>query len=248
MKLKTGVIYSISAVGSATSYTWAVPTGAKIVGGQGTQSIKVDFTSTFTSGTLSVIAVNRCGNSSARTVSIKQGAASSTVITGAKTVCAFDQGIAYELASTNGVVYTWTVPSGATIASGQGTASIRVNWGATSGNVAVNASGGVNKSLAVTVSSCLKNTGYQPSFEDPELFVNPNPTKSDFSLVFKAEKESEYMIIIRDMIGKIIYYNKVTSTVGMNINSIKTDGLAKGLYIVTLTGEKVNRSLRVAID
>jgi beta-glucanase (GH16 family) len=43
----------------------------------------------------------------------------------------------YSIPSVAGATYNWTVPAGATITAGQGTNSITVNWGTTSGNVAV---------------------------------------------------------------------------------------------------------------
>ncbi len=43
----------------------------------------------------------------------------------------------YSVTPVSGGTYNWTVPTGATIASGQGTPSITVNWGASSGDVSV---------------------------------------------------------------------------------------------------------------
>ncbi len=50
-------------------------------------------------------------------------------------------GITYTIAAVAGAsLYNWTVPFGATITAGQGTTSITVTWGSTSGNVTVIAS------------------------------------------------------------------------------------------------------------
>ena len=57
----TGNVYSIVAVAGATSYLWTVPTGATITAGQGTTSITVSFGTT--AGSITVKAVNACGNS-----------------------------------------------------------------------------------------------------------------------------------------------------------------------------------------
>jgi beta-glucanase (GH16 family) len=46
-----------------------------------------------------------------------------------------EQGKTYRLDAIGGATYSWTVPAGATITSGQGTNSIQVNWGTTGGNV-----------------------------------------------------------------------------------------------------------------
>jgi hypothetical protein len=81
---------------------------------------------------------------------------STLTITGNDAVCANQANVPYSVTSTVGSIYGWTVPSGASVAGGQGTASITVNFGSTGGNVAVtetNASGcmGTQVSKAVTI-------------------------------------------------------------------------------------------------
>ncbi|MDH3650884.1 MAG: T9SS type A sorting domain-containing protein, partial [Saprospiraceae bacterium] len=58
---QTGQSYSIAAVAQASSYTWSVPVGATITGGQGTTSITVDFGSE--SGNVCVTSNNMCSSS-----------------------------------------------------------------------------------------------------------------------------------------------------------------------------------------
>jgi beta-glucanase (GH16 family) len=55
-----------------------------------------------------------------------------------------ETGKTYTLNAIAGASYNWTVPSGATITSGQGTNTVTVNWGTTGGDV----------SVAATVSGC----------------------------------------------------------------------------------------------
>jgi hypothetical protein len=58
----------------------------------------------------------------------------------------------YSIGTVSGATgYTWTVPSGSVIQSGQGTTSISVYWGSTSGNVAVTASNSCGSSQASTM-------------------------------------------------------------------------------------------------
>ncbi|NNM15754.1 MAG: hypothetical protein HKO56_03765, partial [Bacteroidia bacterium] len=54
------------------------------------------------------------------------------------TLCAGASGETYSISAVAGATsYDWTVPAGATITAGQGTTSISVDWGTTSGNVCV---------------------------------------------------------------------------------------------------------------
>lgn len=81
-------------------------------------------------------------------------------ISGNTTICGIQNNISYSIAAVAGAsAYTWTVPVGATIVSGQGTTAISVNYaaGANSGNVSVNASNGscftAPSTLAITIGS-----------------------------------------------------------------------------------------------
>jgi len=56
------IIYTVSPVTGATSYNWTLPGGASIVGGLGTNSIAVDFSSGAQSGIITVSGVNWCGS------------------------------------------------------------------------------------------------------------------------------------------------------------------------------------------
>lgn len=130
--------YSITNVNGLT-YNWTAPANATIASGQGTNSVTVNFLTAFTSGTLSVSANNGCGASTARTLSILSKPATPGKITGAAVnVCANTSG-AYSVTNVSGVTYNWTAPANATIASGQGTNAVTVNFSAafTSGTLGV---------------------------------------------------------------------------------------------------------------
>ncbi len=61
-------------------------------------------------------------------------------ITGNTSICEYVTGESYSIdAVTDATSYNWTVPSGATVASGQGTTSITVDFGTSSGNISVRA-------------------------------------------------------------------------------------------------------------
>lgn len=154
----TGNIYSISAVSGATSYTWSVPTGATITAGQGTTSATVTFGAT--SGNVTVTATNSCGTSSAAILGITITSIPATPgsVTGTATVCSATTGNVYSIAAVAGATsYTWTVPAGSSISSGQGTNSATVTIGSSSGNITVTASNSCGTSsastFAVTVNS-----------------------------------------------------------------------------------------------
>ena len=171
-----GEIYSISTDPDATSYSWTVPTGWSITSGQGTISITVVTGPTGANGNVTVTPKNACGSgtpySTAVTVNLSAPAAPLD-ITGPATVCAGKTDVEYSTALVNGVTsWTWTVPEGWLITSGQtgdiGTAIIKV----TAGNVgqggiisvvANNGCGSSRTTINIKPLSSERSTGYVTS-------------------------------------------------------------------------------------
>jgi len=162
------VIYGVSSVLGATSYTWTLPSGGTIVSGQGTTTILTNFSCNAVSGNLTVVANNGCGSSSPTTYPVNiQNAPQPGGISGTTSVPKGSTGMVYTCGVANGATnYTWTVPNGAFIVSGQGTTSIVVDYAcnSTSGNISVTANNtcGIASSpnnLAITVSNSLASLG-----------------------------------------------------------------------------------------
>lgn len=166
----TSQTYSIAAVPNATTYNWSVPSGWTITAGAGTTSITVTTGSFGQNGNISVTAQNSCGTSTARTIGVTVSPATPAqpgIISGTAAQCpALNNQIYSITAVPNASTYNWSVPTGWTINSGQGTTSINVTTGATgqNGNISVTAQNSCGTStartLAVTVSP---GTPAQPS-------------------------------------------------------------------------------------
>ncbi len=65
---RAGLTYSVALVSEATKYVWTVPTGARIVSGQGTRSISVTWGTT--PGDVSVNATNTCFSGTAQSLAV----------------------------------------------------------------------------------------------------------------------------------------------------------------------------------
>ncbi len=148
--------YYIASVAGATSYTWTPPAHSTVISGQGTTSVTVSFQTGYVTANLSVTASNSSGTSAAKTLSVAKATAAATpgAITGSVAVCAGTY--AYSIAAAaNATSYTWTVPSGATLVSGQGTTAIQVTYpgGYTSSTLSVTATscGGTSAAKSVTI-------------------------------------------------------------------------------------------------
>ena len=153
------VAYSIAAVANATTYTWTAPANSTIISGQGSTAVVINYGASFTSGTLSVTAGNGCGNSAAKTTTVKSVPGTAASITGLSfNVCnAGTQN--YSIAAIAGATgYTWSVPAGVTFLSGQGTVAISVSYPANfvSGNISVYASNACGNGVAKTLACYAK--------------------------------------------------------------------------------------------
>ena len=148
--------YTCGTVVGASSYVWTAPAGATVTAGQGTLVATIDFGASFTSGNITVQAVNACGNSLAKTLAVKSILAAPTTLTGT-TLGLCPAGVASTNYTTTAVTgassYLWTAPAGATITAGQGTLVATISFGAsfTSGNISVQAVNACGNSLAKTL-------------------------------------------------------------------------------------------------
>lgn len=100
----------------------------------------------------STVAGTNSGNGSVTITAIPGTPAAPAPFSGSNLVCA-GATATYTISSVVGATgYTWTVPSGSTITSGQGTTSINVTFGSTSGNISVTADNNCGSSSATTYS------------------------------------------------------------------------------------------------
>ncbi|MDF1672143.1 MAG: PKD domain-containing protein [Vicingaceae bacterium] len=153
------VTFTDQSTNSPTVWSWSFP------GGNPATSTAQNPTITYnTAGTYNVTltATNVSGPSSPVTktgyITVNSVPGNAGVITGSTSECENATGIAYSISAVTGANnYNWTVPAGATVASGQGTTSITVNFGTNSGNVSVTPSnscgngGSNNKAINVNV-------------------------------------------------------------------------------------------------
>ena len=164
----TGITYSVTNVAGVT-YNWSYNgTNATIASGQGTNSITMNYASNATSGTLTVTPSNTCGNGTAQTLAVTVNSVPSqpSTITGTTPVCANTTGITYSVTNVAGVTYNWSYNgTNATIASGQGTNSITMNYAsnATSGTLTVTPSNTCGSGTAQTLAVTVNNVPSQPS-------------------------------------------------------------------------------------
>lgn len=126
---QSNTVYSFPNVDGA-SYSWSVPSGASIVSGQNTNSIVVDWACD--PGVISLDLTTSCGVSNF----VLNVFDDIEVISGEEQVTPQQTGLEFSIAQISGATsYTWSVPGGAQIVSGQGSNMITVDWGSIGGPV-----------------------------------------------------------------------------------------------------------------
>ena len=146
--------YSCTVVNGSTNYNWTLPSGTVINSGQGTNSIQVTLPPTYSSGTISVTSGNACGTSTVRSATVRSVPAAPSTISGTfYGVCGGTTQTYNCSASTTGATsYTWSIPSGATLLSGQGSNIVSIAFPAAfiSGPVSVFATNACGNSTIKT--------------------------------------------------------------------------------------------------
>ncbi len=231
---RTGVIYSVNSVSGATSYVWSVPVGATITAGQGSNSIVVNFgtslgtNSSCGSRSVCVKAVNACGSSALRCISISLIPTISCSISGPSTVCR-NQVVSYSItASSYASSYSWVVPLGWTILSGQGTLSISVRVGNSSGTVRVTASNTCGVSTAVTKYVTKRSCSREEDENNdlvPEISLYPNPVSGHLFLDPGGYQPQRMEIF--DLLGNVLDRMEWK-------NDIDFSGYQSGLYFIRI--------------
>ena len=146
---QTGVAYSVPSISGATSYTWTVPAGASITGGNNTNSIIVAYSASAVSGNIIVAGTNGCGNGTASSLSVSVNATATAAVVsvaGSTTVCS-PSTVSLSFTAIAGVNYQWRL---------NGTNII----GATSSSYVATQSGNYDVVATGTVSQTFTNSTY----------------------------------------------------------------------------------------
>ena len=158
----------------------------------------------------------------------------------------------------NATSLEWTIPSGGTIISGQGTISITVSYtsGVIDGVVAVRAINNCgissNKTTVVRLTPCptspimgnTNQTKVEFANDNPksmEVKVFPNPTTSNFNLQVITADQQEVVVRILDVQGRFIKLVKVEPYQTLNIGS----ELKSGSYLVEVKQGNSVKTTRV---
>ncbi|MFN8153723.1 MAG: MopE-related protein [Bacteroidia bacterium] len=254
----SNIILSTAGSANASSYTWSVPSGVTIQSGQGSASVNLSISGSFTTGAVTVTAQNGCGAGATRTLSIIGAPGQPSIISGPTAICSGTANVAYEINTVAGASsYQWVVPSAiGTIASGQGTKQISVNFNVTTATnqvISVKASNacgtGATRSLSgISVGPGNCGTPREAISGISKVEVFPNPATTTVNIRFESETEQSFTLSLIDLSGRVIYTTGGQTQEGMNQQEINLDQLSSGMYYVSLNSETFHQQIRLMVE
>lgn len=209
------------------TYVWSVPTGATIqYTSPGTDSITVQFGSAV-AGNITVRALNSCGTMSAeRKLAVTSFAAMPGIISGPIEACPNTTGYSFTvLPVPNATEYLWTLPTGASITSGDRTNSVEVQFGSLIGNISVQAIGPCGISAKRTlkiVSNCRIGS---TSSNNAELIAKPETKNVDFNLQAYPDAQSRILTVTFDVVTDGTYQYRILNEANTEVMSGEIDAL-----------------------
>jgi hypothetical protein len=232
--------------------------------------VNVQFPTSFTTGTISVVANNGCGSSAPRKLNLSRlNPATPGVIDASQTATCPNRVYTYSITGlpSNATSVVWELspsPSlgGGTILTGQGTTSITVSYPSTAinGTVSVRAlnycAQSVARSLTIRLAACstappvpfagTSNNGPEAKVSGvsaSEMMVNvyPNPTTTDFKMQVITAAKEEISVRVLDIQGRLFNQFTVMPYQTVNLGA----QLKAGAYLVEVRQGKQVKTTRV---
>jgi hypothetical protein len=243
----TGVSYSITAVPTATSYTWSYSGTGATINGTGT-SITINFANNATSGTLSVTANNTCGSSTASTLAITVTPIPSQpgAIAGTNPVCAGTNGNVYTVTNDpNATSYTWSYSgTGATLTGTTNSVSIDFSASATSGVLTVTANNACGTSTAQTT-----NITVTPQPSQPGAFTQGTPTvcQGQNGVVYTVPNDPTVTYTWTYTVGTGATISGTGNSVSINFSNTATSGILN-VTATNACGTSIARTMNITVN
>ncbi|MFN5323547.1 MAG: T9SS type A sorting domain-containing protein [Bacteroidota bacterium] len=256
----TGIVYSVTNTPGVT-YNWTMPSGMTITSGAGTNSITVTAASNFGQGNIWVSGSNpTCLNATSQATSrliARDVPAAPSTISGPGTVCPNTTGHVYSVTAVTGITYNWTMPTGLTIVSGQGTNSIVVDATSTwsQGNISVTATNSTCGVASNATTRLINKSGCRMADQQIENKIDvvftafPIPAHEEVIVKFETEDEAEYRMELYDIKGTLVKTRSEMSTPGKNLMVMDVRSLMSGIYMMRINGSNGHQgNVRIVVQ
>jgi hypothetical protein len=227
--------YSIAPVSGATSYIWTLPSGWT---GSSTLT-NINTTTSSSSGNVSVVASNLCGNSTPSSLSVAITSISASTSSTPQTSTTANGTISVSTPSGGTPPYQFALDAGPFGPSGNFSSVVSDTH-----QVVIKDANGCIEILTVYVSSTV---GIDITNYFNRINIYPNPTTDFINIDLETKKSENMEIELIDMLGNILYEENFENTSMINKN-IDVTNFAKGNYIIKLTSNESQISKRISIQ
>jgi hypothetical protein len=230
----TMVTYTTAPMQGISTFLWTLPPGAVIVEGMNTRTIKVDFSTSASSGVITVSAVNDCGPgpSSPNFNVVVNPLPATPVITqqGDTLTSNANAGNQWYL---NGVIIPGaTGKQHVAVYSGNYTVVVTTN---------VCSSAPSNSLLVLPVAIKVNRT-------DRVFDIYPNPSAGEFNIKVESPNGEDFNIEIYNNLGAIVWIQKNVTITGTFNKHIDLSELPSGIYMVALRNNTKNIVKKLVIS
>ena len=255
--------YTFLAGANAQTYTITGPVGSVVTSADNASNTtsnvittsNLAFTVVYPSSAIaniSIVASNACGSSLPKTYVVSKVMGAITTISGPSAVATCSQYTYTATPVVGAVSYTWTVPAGAQLVSGQGTNTVVVTFTgtlATGAVLKVIATNGCSVSSASKSSSALTRVDCPNAKQEVvssvpfEVKAYPNPYTESFNLSLATSSEERVGIVVYDMTGRLIEQRDVNTS---DVSALQVgDRYPSGVYNIVVTQGEAVKTLRV---
>ena len=234
-------------------YLWTNPAGTTISSGQGSNTILLSVSSSFTSGTLSVVAKTASctpGNSPSRSLVINGKPAVPANITANPLTWCANATVNFSTTPVSPLpTYNWTTNKGV-VTAGQGTSNADITWTSGLGFVKVTAgnSCGTSAAKSVNFTSSCREQEKELSVISNQLSVYPNPAHDVITVSIVVKEESALTLQLTDITGRIVLSENQTATDGINSYEMDLKGFAKGVYMLSVQSGSKTFKTKVVVE
>lgn len=251
--------YTITDTALASSYTVAAPAGATV-----DFTSALVFTVTYPSAfvinsstsvsnkSLVITSVNGMGSSAtSKTLTLSTAMAAIGTVSGGTTYSRCNQTFSIP-AVVGATSYTWTVPVGATIVSGQNTNSVVVNYGnSLTGNQTIKVVAANICGVSTAIKSVTLTRGNCPTAKESEvnsILVNevklyPNPANNLFNVELNTSADTQLEMNVYSMNGSLVSSKNIQLSEGNNTITEDISYLSNGIYFVKFNNTSTNEMI-----
>ena len=231
--------YSIEPDQFATGFWWNLPSGSSLISGQWSTSVNINIQLLSSDAKICVQSLHRCGNSLIKCQPLSNLPADSVTMSGPGNVTK-GQRVNYSAMALGASSYSWSVPKGWSILSGQGTAGISVKSGPQSGWLKCTPSNACGQGTTKTRWVSVAANRFLAASE--EIVFGPNPAGEMVSIY--ANTDSYDQVLLMDSKGSRLAQSFLPTEFDLSKKP-------SGIYYLVFKGNKgrtVRKLLHVSVD